>query len=171
MVAGTVTMSQTIWYITIGIYVLFCILLIMTFVMALFTPAMVFLRAKFQKKPVLGITNRSQTIKFCVAKIEGEGLLEYNKQPYHITENSHVREHKSGLPLFFAFGEFAATMPLKYAYAVDKMKRIKSKEGEPMTNVEDLGNEVGKRYNKGTGKWDTAPHPWMRNQFNNRGHR
>lgn len=79
-----------------------------------------------------------------------------------VTENSHVREHKSGLPIFFAYGEFAATMPLKYAYAVDKIKRIKSMQGDPMTNIEDLGIEVGKKFDKSINKWVDQRHPWMK---------
>lgn len=162
MPSGVVSMSTNVWYITIGIYILFCMFFILVIVFAIFTPAMTFLRAKFSKKPLLAITNRSQALKFNVAKIDNEGMLECNKQPYMVTENSHVREHKSGLPIFFAYGEFAATMPLKYAYAVDKIKRIKSMQGDPMTNIEDLGIEVGKKFDKSINKWVDQRHPWMK---------
>lgn len=148
-------LSNTSYYVAIGTFIFCGILLVLIFLISFMTPGMVFLKAKITKNPVLYIVNRGQGGRFKVTKQKSEGVLDVAKVgPFIISENSHTREQKSGMPLFFAFGEFAGTLPLKWVYTVNKLKEQQSRKGEDIKNVEDLGKIFGKNYDNKEGTWD-----------------
>lgn len=144
------------YYISIGVFVVAGILLTLLFFLAFWTPGFIFLRAKMSKNPLLYIVNRGQSGRFAVGRAKTEGILDVRKLgPIIITENSHTRETKSGIPLFVAFGEFAATNPLKWIYSVNKIKEEASKQGKEIKNISDFGKVIGREYNEVTGIWDS----------------
>lgn len=153
-VGDCVVSTVTRYYIQIGIFVMAGIFLVLLLIMAFWTPAFIFMRAKMSKNPLIYIVNRGQGGRFAVGRAKSEGILDVRKTgPFIMTENSHTREHKSGLPLFFAFGEFAGTVPLKWVYAVNKIKKLFGKKGEEIKNVDDFGKKIGLKFDKETGKW------------------
>lgn len=148
-------LTQTNYYIAIAIFVLAGIFLLLLFFVAAFTPGFIFLNAKLTKNPLIYIVNRGQSGRFAVGKAKSEGVLDVRGTgPFIITENSHTREHKSGLPLFFSFGEFAATLPTTWIYALNKFRKFKADKKEEIKNVEDLGKAINKRYDEKTGAWE-----------------
>lgn len=147
-------LSKNAYYATIGIYIMFGILLVLFLFTAFWTPGVIFLRAKLQKRHLIYIINRSQGGRFAIGKVKSEGITDVKGSgPYMLTENSHTIEKKSNLPLFFAFGEFAATLPLKWVYAVNKIREIHSRRGDEITNIEDLGAKVGRKYDEVNKVW------------------
>ena len=118
------------------------------------TPALEFLIAIFGSKSVGLIATRSGRGKFIVGK-EKIGVLQTSKQgDYIITEKSAITEVKSGRPIYLAFGEFAATMPLWWTYVTGKIKKKAEDEGNPIANVEDIGGIIGRKYNQDTKAWE-----------------
>ncbi|KKK87799.1 hypothetical protein LCGC14_2749620, partial [marine sediment metagenome] len=73
--------------------------------------------------------------------------------PYIITENSHTIEKKSKTPFYFAFGEFAATLPLEYARIVQYLRD----SGKRITNIEDLADLAGMKFDETNKVWEKIP--------------
>lgn len=118
-----------------------------------FTPALIFLKAKIKKQSLIYSVNRGQTGKFLPASNKFQGIADVKGVgPFIITENSHTVEHKSKLSLYFAFGEFAATLPLEYATIVQKLRE----SGKKITNIEDLGELVGMKFNADKKVWESS---------------
>jgi len=152
-----VIMSKGAWYILIGIFSMAGLLLVLLFFIAFFTPGFSFLKAKMTKSMLVYIVNRSQIGRFVIGKHKTEGILDIRKiGPVIMTENSHTREHKSGLPLFFVFGEFAGTLPLKWVYVLNKLREKAQKENKPIVNIDGLAKEVGLKFNEETKVWESA---------------
>lgn len=148
-----IVMTSTTYYIAIGTFIFAGVLLVLLIMIAFWTPGFIFLRAKIRKAALIYIINRGQSGRFAVGKAKSEGVLDVSGTgPFIITENSHTRENKSGLPLFFAFGEFAATLPGKWIYVVNKLKSFFSKKGQDIKNVEDFGSKIGLHYHEGAWK-------------------
>lgn len=142
-----IALTKTAFYIMIGIYSFAGILLVMLFIIAFFTPGIVFLKAKLKKSPLIYIVNRGQKGRFFVGKQKTEGIVDIDRVgPIIISENSHTIEHKSGTPLFFAFGEFAGSLPLKWIYVINKMREKANKEDNPLTNVDELAGKLGLKF-------------------------
>jgi len=152
-----ITITNTQWYIFIGIFALAGFLLLLLFFIAFWTPGFTFLTAKWQKRAIIGIVNRSQIIRFMSGKLKSEGMIDVKGSgPYMMTENSHTMERKSNIPLFFAFGEFAATLPLRWVYVINKIKKLYGRGGIEINNVEDLGQKIGMRFNTETKRWEAT---------------
>ncbi len=138
------------YYIFIAVFVLMCIFLISLFLISFFTPAIIFLKAKLKKSSLIYSTGRGQVGQFLVASGKFQGIADVPKVgPFIITENSHTLEKKSKVPLYLAFGEFAATLPLSFPYLVQKLR----KKGYKITNIEDLAELAGMEF-------DEVKHIW-----------
>lgn len=130
-----IVLSATQYYASISVFVLSGVLLVMLFLVAFWTPALIFLKAKMSKKPMFYLTNRGQRGRFIVAKEAAEGVVDLPRVGVAmITENSHTIEKKSGNSLFFMFGEFGASLPLVYPYIIEKIR----KGGHRCNNFTDL---------------------------------
>lgn len=148
-------MTTTNYYISIGVFVIAGVFLVILFLVAFWTPAFIFLRTKMSKNSLIYIVNRGQGGRFAVGRAKSEGILDVRGTgPFIITENSHTREHKSGLPLFIAFGEFAATLPIRWVYSINKIRDFFRKKDKEIKNISDLGNIINKKYNEATKTWD-----------------
>ena len=147
-------MKKATFYILIGMFSFAGLVVVILFAIAFFTPALIFLKAKVKKSPLLYVINRGQRGRFVVGKLKTEGIIEVNNVgPFIITENSHTIEHKSGIPLFFAFGEYAASLPLRWVYVLNKIRQRAIERQEPITNSEDLGKEIGLKYDDELKVW------------------
>jgi len=119
-----------------------------------FTPAMIFLKAKFKKASLIYSVNRGQSGQFTVGTSKHQGIMDVKGVgPFIVTENSHTIEKKSKTPFYFAFGEFATTIPLEFAQTVQNLREA----GKKVTNVEDLARFVGLRFNNITKVWEQIP--------------
>ena len=67
--------------------------------------------------------------------------------------SSHTLESKSKTPFYFAFGEFAATLPLEFARIVQYLRDT----GKKVTNIEDLASMAGMEFDKTQKKWGKIP--------------
>ncbi len=134
--------------------ILAAIFLIILVLLSLFTPAIIFLKAKFGKAGLIYVVNRGQQGQFMIASSKHQGIADVKKVgPFIITENSHTVEQKSKLPFYFAFGEFAATLPLQFANVVQYLRDT----GTKVTNIDDLAEVVGMKFNDITKSWDKIP--------------
>lgn len=157
-------MTKEVYQISIASYVTAAIFLIFIIFIFWRTPAMTFLKAWFTGKPVSYITNRSQRGKFITSKNKYEGMIDIRGLgPVMVTENSHTIETTSGRPLYFIFGEFAATIPLWFAAVITNLKKRFSKDKEKLSNSEDLGHKIGLKYDNKTNKW-TREKPKTKNE-------
>jgi hypothetical protein len=149
-----VVMTSARYYWSIAFFALAVVLLILLILFIWRTPAWTFFKAWISGNPIMYITNRSQGGRFTVAKTKYEGLLDVAKSgPYILTENSHTIERRSGRPLFFAFGEFAATLPLWWISVINTIRSKFSKDKEAISNIEDVGKKIGMEFNENKGAW------------------
>src|SRR3990167_8991701 len=150
-------MTTTTKYIIWGILGLTGYLLVMLIFVAFWTPAFTFLRAKIQKSSVIYEINRAQGGRFLVGRHKSQGIAEVKKVgPFILSENSHTIEQKSRVALFFAFGEFAATLPMRWVYVLNKLRDKAIAEQNPITNVDDIGKEVGLKFDEDKKVWRTS---------------
>lgn len=146
-----VVMSKQIYIVFISIGALAAILLLMLILVAFMTPALIFLKAKFVKGSLIYEFGRSQIGRFLIAKVKHQGVADVkNVGAYIITENSHTIESRSKTPIYLAFGEFGATLPLEYAAIVQSLRE----QGEKVTNVTDLAGLIGMQFNEVTKVWE-----------------
>ena len=132
------------------------LLSVLFFLMIFWTPALTFLKAKMSKGSIVYLVNRAQGGRFIVGKHMSEGVIDVKKVgPFIMTENSHTIEQKSRVGLFFAFGEFAATLPLKWVYVLNKIRKKAVDIGTPITNVDDLAAKVGLKFDEEKKVWKT----------------
>jgi len=118
-----IAITKSAYYIMMGVYGLVGVLLILLFFIYMWTPGFTFLRAKFQKKRMMYVTERSQRGMFIPTTFVHDGVVKVPQVgPYILTERSHTIESKSGIPLYFGFGEFAASIPLFFPYVLEKLK-------------------------------------------------
>jgi len=149
-----IVMTRNVYYVIIGFAVLAAVFLLMLLMLSFFTPAMIFLKAKFKKASLIYVTNRGQTGEFKIASGKYQGIADVaGVGPFIITENSHTVEKKSKLSLFFAFGEFAATLPMQFAHIVQYLRDT----GRKVTNIEDLSELAGMKFNDETKAWVKIP--------------
>lgn len=150
-----VIMSQNTFYFVIGNFVFSGIMIVLMIAVSAFSPGFVFLGAKLGKKKVVGMINRSQGLQFSSGKTKSEGIIDVRGVgPVMMTENSHMVEAKSGLQMFFCFGEFAATLPPKWVYTINKLKkRFAKKEDKELKNVSDLGELIGMKFDMVNKAW------------------
>ena len=135
-----------------GFGILAGILLLVLMLVAFFTPAIIFLKAKFKKASLIYSVNRGQQGEFLIATHKHTGIADVKGVgPFIISENSHTIEKKSKTPFFFAFGEFSATLPLEYAHII----RYLRDNDEKITNIDDLANLIGMKFDESTKKWIT----------------
>ena len=134
-----------------GSYVIAALLLLILILVAFFTPAIIFLKAKFKKgASLIYSVNRGQMGQFLIATGKHQGIADVKKVgPFIITENSHTIESKSKTPFYFAFGEFASTLPLEYAKIIQHLRE----SGEKITNIEDLAELIGMKFDEEQKKW------------------
>ena len=139
------------YYIFIGVFVVMCIFFLLLLMVSFFTPAIIFLKAKLKKASLIYTVNRGQTGEFLVATGKYQGIADVPKVgPFIVTEGSHTIEKKSKVPFYFAFGEFASTLPLEYAYIVQELRG----DGErKITNIDDLAKYVGMEFSDTTKAW------------------
>ncbi len=139
------------YYIFIGVFVVMCIFFLLLLMISFFTPAIIFLKAKLKKASLIYTVNRGQTGEFLVATGKYQGIADVPKVgPFIVTEGSHTIEKKSKVPFYFAFGEFASTLPLEYAYIVQELRG----DGErKITNIDDLADYVGMEFSDTTKAW------------------
>ncbi|KKK68795.1 hypothetical protein LCGC14_2940450, partial [marine sediment metagenome] len=115
--------TNTQYYIFIAIFFIAAILLLIVLMVGFLTPAIIFLKAKLVKGSLIYSVNRGQMGRFLIASNKFQGIADVPKVgPFIITENSHTIEHKSKTPFYFAFGEFAATLPLDFVMIVQKLR-------------------------------------------------
>lgn len=127
------------FYAFMGIFGLCGLLFVAIFLLRFWTPAFVFLKAKMKRSPIILLVNRSQQGRFVVGKVEGEGLCSVKKVGKIIlSENSHIIEKVSHVPLFVSHGEFAPTMTLDYAYVIMRLRE----QGVKLDNWDDIDNIV-----------------------------
>ena len=146
--------TNTQYYIFISIFVIAGLLLVMLLLVGFFTPALVFLKAKFKKASLVYSVNRGQIGKFLIASNKFQGIADCKGVGHYIiTENSNTLESKSKTPFYFAFGEFAATLPLEFAqiiqYLRDKDKKV--------SNITDLAEMAGMKFNETKKSWEKIP--------------
>lgn len=147
-------MTKTTKYIMYGLIGFMGFETLLLFFTAFWTPALIFLKAKLKKSSVIYLVNRAQGGRFLVAKHQSEGIADVKKVgPFIMTENSHTIEHKSRVGLFFAFGEFAATLPLKWVYVLNKVRQKAINEGKPIVNIENLGEKIGLKFDEEKKIW------------------
>lgn len=152
--ADAYTLTKGAFYIMVGMYSFSGLVIIILFLIAFFTPALIFLKAKLSKSSVIYLVNRAQQGRFVVGKHYAEGITEAKKVgPFIMTENSHTIELKSRTALFLAFGEFAATLPLKWVYVLNKLRERALKEKKPITNVDDIAKKIGLKFDEKKNKW------------------
>ncbi len=138
------------YYIFIAIFYIAAILILILVLVGFMTPAIVFLKAKFTRGSLIYTVNRGQMGQFLIAKTKFQGIADVPKVgPFIITENSHTIELKSKTPFYFAFGEFAATLPLEYATIVEQLRE----KGTKITNIEDLAKLVGLEFDDTKKTW------------------
>lgn len=150
-----IVMEKIAFYAMASIAGLAAVFIVLLFLIGFFTPALIFLQAKFKKGASLIYTvNRGQIGEFKIATGKFQGIADVKKVgPYIITENSHTIEKKSKTPFYFAFGEFAATLPLEYSFVIQYLRET----GEKVTNIDDLGDLVGVQYNEEEKLWESKP--------------
>ncbi len=142
------------WYSFIGIFVVFGIVILILFLIAFFTPAMIFLKARFKKADIIYSVNRGQAGQFHIATNKFQGIAEVKGVgPFIISENSHTIEKKSKLVLYIAFGEFGATLPLEYAKVVQQLREMDYK----VNNIEDLATLIGMEFDDKRKAWVEIP--------------
>ena len=142
--------TNTQYYIFISIFVIAALLLVILLLVGFFTPALIFLKAKFKKASLVYSVTRGQIGKFLVASNKFQGIADCKGVgPYIITENSNTLESKSKTPLFFAFGEFAATLPLEFAQIVQYLRDT----GKRVSNISDLAEMAGLKFNEDKKSW------------------
>ena len=126
------------------------ILLLVLMLVAFFTPAIIFLKAKFKKGSLIYSINRGQQGQFLIATHKHEGIADVKGVgPFIITENSHTIEKRSKTPFYFAFGEFSSTLPLEYASIVNYLRETDNK----ITNINDLADLIGMKFDEEEKKW------------------
>ncbi len=142
--------TNTQYYVFIGVFVVMGIFLFMLFMVGFFTPAMIFLKAKLKKAVLIYSVNRGGVGQFLVGTGKFQGIADVAKiGPFIITENSHTLEKKSKTPMYFAFGEFAATLPLNFAQLVQRLR----KRGYKITNISDLSQLAGMKFDNDKKTW------------------
>ena len=150
-----IVMTKTVYSVFVGLGVLCGIFLLILFLVGFFTPALIFLKAKFKKGVLIYTVNRGQSGEFKVATIKHQGIADVQKVgPYIISENSHTIEKKSKTPFYFAFGEFATTLPLEYAMTVQNLREA----GEKINSISDLARLIGL-------KFDTIGKVWKKKVY------
>ena len=146
--------TNTQYYIFIAIFIIAALLLTILLLVGFLTPALIFLKAKFKKASLVYSVNRGQIGKFLIASNKFQGIADVKGVgPYIITENSHTLEEKSKTQLFFAFGEYAATLPLEFAKIVQYLRDT----GKKVTNISDLAGMIGMEFNDQTKAWVEIP--------------
>lgn len=147
--------TNTQYYIFISIFVIAALLLVILLLVGFFTPALIFLKAKFKKGAALVYSvNRGQVGKFLVASNKFQGIADCKGVgPYIITENSNTLESKSKTPFYFAFGEFAATLPLEFAQIIQYLRDT----GKKVSNITDLAEMAGMKFNETNKAWEKIP--------------
>ena len=146
--------TNTQYYIFIAIFIIAALLLVILLLVGFFTPSLVFLKAKFKKASLVYSVNRGQIGKFLIASNKFQGIADCKGVgPYIITENSHTLEQKSKTPFYFAFGEFAATLPLEFARIVQYLRD----SGKRITNIEDLADLAGMKFDETNKVWEKIP--------------
>lgn len=147
-------MSKTAYYIMIGIFSFSGFLLLILFFIAFWTPALIFLKAKWTRNSVIYEINRAQGGRFLVGKHKSQGIAEVKGVgPFIMSEGSHTIEKKSRVALFFAFGEFAATLPMRWVYVLNKLREKSITEQKPITNIEEMGKKIGLIFNEKIKSW------------------
>ncbi len=146
--------TNTQYYIFISIFVIAALLLVVLLLVGFFTPALIFLKAKFKKASLVYSVNRGQIGKFLIASNKFQGIADCKGVgPFIITENSNTLESKSKTPIFFAFGEFAATLPLEFAQIVQYLRDQKKK----VSNITDLAAMAGMKFDENKKAWEKIP--------------
>jgi len=75
--------------------------------------------------------------------------------PFMLSENSHTIEKKSNVAVYVSFGEFAGTLPLRWAYVLAKVREEYEKKGKKFVNVEDYGRLLGMKYSTEKKVWES----------------
>ncbi len=146
--------TNTQYYIFISIFVIAAILLVLLLLVGFFTPAIVFLKAKFQKASLIYSVNRGQVGKFLIASNKYQGIADVKGVgPYIVTENSNTLESKSKTSFYFAFGEFGATLPLEFAQIVQYLRD----QNKKVSNITDLAEMAGMEFDNKTKAWVKIP--------------
>lgn len=126
------------------------ILLTVLIMVGFMTPALVFLKAKFNKKSLIYMVNRGQQGHFVLANNKFQGIADVKGiGPLIITEGSHTIETRSKIPFYFCFGEFASTLPLTFAKVVNYLKT----SGKKINNIDDLAQLVGMEFDDEKKGW------------------
>ena len=152
--AECLIITNTQYYIFISIFVIAAILLVLLLLVGFFTPSLIFLKAKFQKASLIYSVNRGQVGKFLIASNKYQGIADVKGVgPYIVTENSNTLESKSKTSFFFAFGEFAATLPLEFAQVVQYLRD----QNKKVSNITDLAEMAGMEFDNTTKAWVKIP--------------
>ncbi len=139
------------YYAFIGSFAAAALFLVIIFLITFFTPAMIFLKAKFKKADIIYSVNRGQQGRFLISTNKFQGIADVKGVgPFIISENSHTIEKKSKMSMYFAFGEFAATLPLEYATIIQRLRESKYK----IDNIDDFAGLIGMKFNNQTKAWD-----------------
>lgn len=129
--------------VAVGLVAFVFVMMFLVLVLILFmTPAGVFLGAKLKKSPVMAVFTRSGQLSFMHGKNAEGGVAEVKKiGVYSLTEESSLKEKKSGVPIYLAPAEFASTMPPNFADMIQQLK----KQGLKFKNSDELLKEIKKR--------------------------
>lgn len=142
------------YYIFIAIFIVAGLLLLILFLTAFMTPALIFLKAKLTKADIIYSVNRGQGGRFLIAQTKFQGIADVKGVgPFIISENSHTVEKKSKMQMYFAFGEFAATLPIEFAQVVQYLRDTKHK----INHIEDLADIIGMKFDIVKKTWDKIP--------------
>lgn len=83
-------------------------------VLAKFTPAWTFLRAKFGGKPVIATQNRDSFADLQTGDRIHDGRTKVKGYPVSLVEGSHMIERKSKVAMFFRFGNMGINTNMEY---------------------------------------------------------
>ena len=104
------------------------------------TPALSFLSASMRKLPVMFIIGKDRMGFFKPFK-SSNGAARLGKDGlYNLTENSHVLEAGSKIPIYFAFRDLAATLLPEYPAIIQELRE----SGYVINNVEDVNTYIKK---------------------------
>lgn len=103
------------------------------------TPAKAFIKAWFSKGYVFWVKNKAGIGEFKSGKMDNTGFAKIKGLgPVMITENSQVREDRSGRPVFDLFSEYGATISQEYGPMIQEIRE----KGLVVNNFDDYEHYV-----------------------------
>ena len=97
------------------------------------TPALTFLAASFFKKSIMIIVGRDKISSFKTFKREFGSAHIKKEGLYNLTENSHMLDDKSKVPMYLSYRDFAGTLDITYPCLLQELRE----KGLKISTIED----------------------------------